>query len=254
MNLRDGRPADDKHSMALERDSLAFIPPPSEETDGRMADLAAFADGLVHDLRNPLNVIRTNVYLLRQKLADTDVDPKAARAVERIDDQVTVAMQLLDGVGAFYRAERPTFQPVQLNEIVAEVTQKAQPPDGCALRSQPEAGLPEALVDRPLIEAALRALIRNAFEAMPQGGSVVVRTCADDKRVRVVVEDAGPGMAEEVRKRALEPFFTTRKAHAGLGLALADRVARAHQGRAIVESTPGAGSRITLELPATASA
>src|SRR6266542_6291617 len=76
--------------------------------DQRMADLATFSSGLVHDIRNPLNVIRTNVYLLRQRLAEAD--PKVLRAVERIDDQVTVAMALLDGVQAFYRAEQPQFQ------------------------------------------------------------------------------------------------------------------------------------------------
>src|ERR1041385_2644131 len=97
--------------------------------DQRMADLSAFADGLVHDLRNPLNVIRTNVYLLRQRLPSEDA--RAGRAMDRIDDQVTVAMRLLDGVQGFYRADRPTMQQVNVNELLASVAATAGLPEEC---------------------------------------------------------------------------------------------------------------------------
>src|SRR5438132_14288847 len=102
----------------MDEESSPPSPASSEdpERDQRVADLATFPDGLVHDLRNPLNVIRTNVYLLRQRLPAED--PKTARAVERIDDQVTQAMHLLDGVQAFYRADRPSMEPVLLAAVV----------------------------------------------------------------------------------------------------------------------------------------
>jgi signal transduction histidine kinase len=212
-----------------------------------MADLAAFADGLVHDLRNPLNVIRTNVYLLRQRLPAAD--GRTLRTVDRIDDQVTAAMQILEGAQAFYRSDRPLPEETGLAALARRVVNGTSPPEGVSLdlvETGPETIL---LVDPSLVEAALRALIRNAFEAMPDGGEACVRTETIGGRARLTVEDCGPGMPDDLLRRAPEPFFTTRKAHAGLGVTLAEKVARAHGGRLVLDSAPGEGTRAVLEFP-----
>src|SRR3954470_23905220 len=88
----------------------------SEEAERRVADLATFADGFIHDLRNPLNVIRTSLYLLRQKLPSDD--PSIARVVNRIEDQVTAEERLLEAAQAFYKSGRPAFQRIDLNDLV----------------------------------------------------------------------------------------------------------------------------------------
>lgn len=216
--------------------------------DERMADLAVFTDGLVHDLRNPLNVIRTNVYLLRQRL--TSEDARVTRAIDRIDDQVTGAMRLLDGVQAFYRADRPGMQQVNLNELVRGVADTANVPDTLEVSTDLAEGLPIATVDPQLVEAALRAMVRNAVEATGGAGTLRFVTCPGEGGIRLVVEDSGPGLDEEAKAKAFEPFYTTRRAQAGLGLALVEKVARAHSGRAEIRSEPGAPTQVILELPA----
>ena len=229
--------------MDLKQNSASEGP---EAADRRMADVAAFADGLVHDLRNPLNVIRTNVYLLRQRLV-TD-DAKAARAVERIDDQVTGAMRLLDDAQAFYRADRPTMAPVALSELVRAALGNVPLPDGYALQTELEE-LPPIAGDASLLETALRALVRNAMDAMTGGGLIRVTVQPAERWAKLAVEDEGPGVAETDLPHVWEPFYTTRRAHAGLGLTLVEKIARAHGGRAFLESRPGAGTLAGLLLP-----
>jgi signal transduction histidine kinase len=212
-----------------------------------MADLSAFADGLVHDLRNPLNVIRTNVYLLRQKVPDAD--PKALRAIERIDDQVGLAMQLLNGVQAYDRSDRPTFGPVPLGDLVRRVVATQPVPEGCHIECSVAPDLPELSGDAAILDPAIRALLRNALEALPAGGRVHVSAYVQNGNAQVEVRDSGGGIAEEVLARAFEPFYSTRRAHAGLGLPLARKVARAHGGDSWLDVTPGQGTTAVLRLP-----
>lgn len=219
-----------------------------EAADRRMADLATFADGLVHDLRNPLNVIKSNLYLLRQRLAGTE-EARTLRSLERIDDQVTAQERLLEGVQAFYRSDQAALQTVQVNEVVRRVAETTTPPEGCDLRMELAEGLPTVRADPHLLEAALRALVRNAIEAVAADGAVRILTAAEGDRVHILVEDSGPGIAPELLPQVFQPLFTTRRGHGGMGLALVARVAHAHGGRALVGSRPGSGTQAILELP-----
>ena len=212
-----------------------------------MADISTFANGIAHDLRNPLNVIRTNLYLLRQRVPIEDA--RAVRALDRIDDQVTASMRLLDGVQAFSRIEQPSFQRVNVNELTRDVLDTIPAPEGCEIAYEPAPEVPLVTADPHLLECALRALVANAVEAVATTGKVCVRTSGSPEHVRVEVQDSGPGVPEELLSRAFEPLFSTHRARSGLGLALVDRVARAHGGEAYLNSRPGDGTRAGLELP-----
>lgn len=219
--------------------------PNTEAADQRMADLAAFADGLVHDVRNPLNVIRSNLYLLRQRLPE---DPRTERALSRMDDQVTVALRLLEGVQAFYRCDRPAMQRVQLNDVVRGVVATIPAPEECELRTELDESLPLITADPQLIDAGLRAMLRNALDAVPGGGVVTVRTAGTEGRATLSVEDTGPGIDGDALPRVFDPFYTTRKGRSGLGLPLLAKIGRAHGGEARLDTGPE-GSRTVLELP-----
>lgn len=217
------------------------------DAERRMSDLATFSDGLVHDIRNPLNVVRSNLYLLRQRLG-TD-DPRVVRALNRIDDQVTAELRHLEGIEAFYRTDRCAPQRVQLNDLVKAVLDTVTVPEGCELQSALAEDLPLVSADPQLVEAGLRALLRNALEAVPGGGTIRVSTVRTASGVDLVVEDDGEGLAPEVLARAFEPFYTTRRAHGGLGLALVAGIARAHGTTARIGSRAGEGTEATLALP-----
>jgi signal transduction histidine kinase len=220
---------------------------PASPDDQRMADMATFASGVVHDIRNPLNVIRTNVYLLRQRMPEED--SRTLRALERIDDQVTLAMRMLDGIQAIYRSDSPTPQRVQLNQAVRAVAESTTVTEGVSLQLELDEGLPLVTVDPQLLDAALRALVRNALDALAGGGSIRISTEREGTKARIIVQDSGAGIPEEVQPRVFEPFFTTRRSRSGLGLALVRKVAEAHGGCAEVRAFPGTGTQAILALP-----
>jgi signal transduction histidine kinase len=113
-------------------------------------------------------------------------------------------------------------------------------------------GLPPANVDRDLLARALGNLVANALEAMPDGGTLRVRTAAEPPGVSVQVEDTGPGLDEEQRTRLFTPYYTTKRGGTGLGLAIVQGIISDHGGRVQVESAPGR-TTFTLLLPAATS-
>jgi len=229
--------------MSLDQPS----PPDADiQSAQRMQDLATFSSSLVHDLRNPLNVIRTNLYLLRQRLPADDA--RLTRAIDRIDDQVTASMRILEGLQAFYRADNPAPQRVNLSEIARTATQGFSVPEMVTLDLDLADDLPLISADPQLVEPAVRALLRNGVEALPEGGSVTLRTCRVGDHVRVEICDTGSGVTDEVRARAFEPLFTTRRGHGGIGLAMVQKVAQAHGGRASLEPAGEEGTRAAIEF------
>ncbi len=233
--------------MSQEPEASTYFPPAAGPEGARLEDLALFANGVAHDVRNPLGVIRTNLYLLRQHAAGQD--PKVQRLLHRIDEQVDAALHLLNGYQAFDRAAHPTPQRVSLNELVRSVAGTTPTPEGQALTMELAEEMPPIQADPQLLEAALRALIRNAIEA-GAAGSLRVRTTVGSGSVQLQVQDSGPGLTPEAARQAWDLFYSTRRAHCGAGLPLVARVAEAHHGRAWLTTGPGAGTTVTLELPA----
>ena len=107
----------------------------------------------------------------------------------------------------------------------------------------------EAYVDGAKIERVLINLMKNAVQAMRDGGHLSVRATAERGEVIVEVADDGPGMSEEVRSRLFEPFFTTKEKGSGLGLAVVERIVEENRGRIEVDSRQGAGTVCRLRLP-----
>ena len=120
-----------------------------------------------------------------------------------------------------------------------------------AVTSELAGELPACALDADLMAAALDNLLRNACEAMPQGGTVTLRTELREDRVGVVVEDSGVGMHAREIERATDEFYTTKATGSGLGLSFVQRVARAHGGELSIASVPGKGTRATIFIPIT---
>ena len=222
---------------------------PDPQAEERLRDLSGVVRGLIHDLRNPLNVIRTNLYLLRQKVPGDN--PSTARSLNRIDDQVSAILKTLEGISAHYRADEPYLQRVELNQWVRAAAETFTRPEEVALVLNLDENPVFANVDTNLLDAALRALLRNSVKAMGGRGELRISVHATEDTVQLSVEDTGPGIAPEVLPQVLEPFFTTWEGHAGLGLALVQKIARVHGGRVSLRSSAQEGTGVVLELPAT---
>ncbi|HEX6908930.1 MAG TPA: hybrid sensor histidine kinase/response regulator [Longimicrobium sp.] len=212
---------------------------------------------VAHDIGNALSAVKVHATVLLRTLPDPDSDAaRRAASIRDMAQQVERLRQDLLDVAAI-EAGRLSFEPheVALADVVENVMDTM-----AALAQEQElelcadvpADLPAVWVDRERVGQVLANLVGNAVKFTPPGGRVSVQACADGAEARVVVADTGPGIAAEHLPHVFDRFWQargTRRAGAGLGLAIARGIVEAHGGRIRVESEPGAGTRFFFSLP-----
>ena len=218
-----------------------------------LATLGRFAAQIAHDLKNPLAALKGAAQLLGEDLARPAPGLDRAAFVGLMLDQIARLDGLIDEYGHLARVE-PVRTPLDLNEIARRVLAlEARAAGKIAVNVELADGLPLCRVDGDLIARVVENLVRNAFEAMPEGGAVTVRTVLERSRgtqeIVLSVEDSGSGMDARTRERAFDDFFTTKTAGSGLGLAFVQRVVEAHGGGVSLESTLGRGTVVSVRLP-----
>jgi len=213
----------------------------------RLAILGQLAGSVSHELRNPLGVIKNSVYYLKMVLPEED---RVRKHLGILDREVATATRIISGMLDFARTTPPVRVPTDLNALVRDSLEHLTAPDAVHVELDFTAGLEPVVVDPDQFRLVIGNLLSNALQAMPEGGRLTIRTRSLGGVVEVGIEDTGLGIAPEHLERIFEPLFTTRSKGIGLGLALANRLAESNGGRIRVSSTPGAGSRFTVELGA----
>jgi signal transduction histidine kinase len=168
-------------------------------------------------------------------------------------EQVARMHRVVDQYQRTARVE-PVPSPVSLNDVVRDVLalQPFAASDTTRVTSDLAAALPACNLDRDLVARAIENLVQNAFEAMPGGGTVKVRTSrreGSDGAVVLSVEDSGCGMDVRQMERAFDEFYTTKAQGSGLGLSFVRRVVDAHGGAVGLTSEVGRGTSVRIEFP-----
>lgn len=225
----------------------------------RLAAVGRVSAQVAHEVRNPLSSIGLNVEMLdEQLLGATFPSPEHAKEARELLASVTREIDRVTEVTEDYlrlaRLPAPVLREENVVELLEDVLSFSR---GELERAQVKTVTtfpPGALMIRA-DEAQLRQvflnLIRNAREAMDQGGTLTVTAWAAGGQAELRVQDSGCGMTNEVRERIFEPFFTTKQGGTGLGLSLSRQIVEAHGGLIEVESTPGRGTTFILKLPST---
>ncbi|MBI1922614.1 PAS domain S-box protein [Candidatus Poribacteria bacterium] len=226
----------------------------------RLHALGTMASGMAHDFNNALSPIVgfTEVLLNRPEVLDDkkEVTP----CLQMMNTAARDAADVVRRLRQFYRSheDNESFQPVDLNQLIEAAILLTHP--RWETQSQAKGVVNRIEKDLPPvplvagIEAELREmltnLIFNAVDAMPDGGTISFRTRSDDGNVLLEVSDTGTGMTEEVRRRCLEPFFTTKGEYGtGIGLAMVYGIIQRHSGTIAVESQLGVGTTFRICLP-----
>ena len=217
----------------------------------RLASIGECAGALAHELRNPLGAVVAAVRMLSSRSPQSTTYDRE-RLAEVIADEARRLNGILSEFLAFARPRPPSRQPHSMSALVSEILELLRLDDlarGRTLEGRigPEVGPCE--MDRDQVKQVLWNLLRNALEATPAGGRVVVETVQEGEGVTVQIADEGPGIPAERLGRAFEPFHTTKQGGSGLGLAIAHRIVCAHGGSIGLASLPGQGTRITVTLP-----
>ncbi|MGP0066455.1 MAG: protoglobin domain-containing protein [Isosphaeraceae bacterium] len=212
----------------------------------RLATLGQVAGGVAHELRNPLNVIRTSVYYLLN--ARNPTAEKHADHLGRIERNVELADNVITALSNFAKIPLPELKPIDLESLVRGVLEINPPGDHITITIECSDGLPKALGDRDQLQIALGNLVRNARDAMPQGGQLCITARDGVGHVDVSVADSGTGIDAKELARIMEPLYSTKARGLGLGLAITRSIVEKNQGTLRVTSEPGRGSVFTIRL------
>lgn len=226
------------------------------ETLERLINLGHLSSGVGHHVINAFSAVVSNAELMRLDLPLASI-PAPAVLAERIIhtalEAATVARRLIDYTRPVTSVEpdRAAFQPhtLSLDQLAARFVEDER------LRARPEIAWETDLSPLPSIrghEVQLRSMLahlfQNAYEAIPpRGGTIALSTATDTRGWNVLeVRDSGQGMEAATLERAVEPFFSTRPGHLGVGLSIANGIWRRHRGTISIQSVPGEGTRIRL--------
>ena len=213
----------------------------------RLAVLGELAGSVAHELRNPLGAIKNSAYFLRlTHQLDNGKTKEHLGLIEReIERSNGIITELLD----FGRSPTPRFRRVAMGEILDAALAAVTLPESIVLERLPEEGQLVVEVDADQVERILVNLLRNAVQAMRDGGRLEVGCAEMDGKAVTSVTDSGPGIPEENLTRIFEPLFTGKAKGIGLGLPVSLRYATLNRGGIEVESSPGEGATFRLVLP-----
>jgi signal transduction histidine kinase len=214
----------------------------------RLATIGQVAGGVAHELRNPLNVVKTSVYYLLN--ARNPTPEKRAEHLQRIERHVVLADGVITALSNFAKMPLPSLRPAAVGPCVREALEMTPIPDNVRVSAECPPSLPAMLADPDQVCIVFANLLRNAREAMPEGGALTVTARPGPGWVEVDVTDTGVGIPPDQLGRVMEPLYSTKARGLGLGLALARAILDKNKGSLRVSSEPGRGSTFTVRLTA----
>ncbi len=208
------------------------------------------AASIAHELNQPLTAVVTHAYACREWLRTAPVNTeRAAATAEKIVQESTRASSVVSRVRALFRRDTQVRDLADMNQLIQDLVRVLRDEAirrEIIIRLNLAADLPRIEMDQIQIQQVLRNLVMNAMEAMIQTAlprEIIIRSEKNEVgRIRVSVEDRGPGVDTEIARRIFEPFFSTKSEGTGMGLAICRSIVEAHDGRLWTENSPHGGA------------
>lgn len=213
----------------------------------RLSAVGEMATMIGHELRNPLGAAINGLYLIRADLGE-NLPSEVESNLAMVEKQTGRAATLADDLTAYMRERSPDLRLVPFGPVVDDVLEASPAPDGVEVSI--DGKLVRLFADRDQLQQIVTNLVTNAYQVLPDGGSVRIAASTDDNMASITVEDSGPGLDQETLDRIFDPFFTTRSDGTGLGLAIVQRLAEAHGGDVAVSNRTQGGAAFVVRLPA----
>lgn len=219
--------------------------------NGKVAALGRVAALVAHEVRNPLYGLLLYSTHLKEELAGK----LAADQIELFDNMIDTINQLTnttEQILDFARPVRLALRPVEMESVVSAVLKLLHlqiSANGIKVEFAQCDSSPTSMLDEGCMRAALLNLILNAVEAMPAGGTLSIACETARETLSLVIKDTGSGMTEERVEKIFEPFNSDKTGGLGLGMPYAKKIIEQHGGKICVESRPGEGTRVWINLP-----
>lgn len=213
----------------------------------RLAVIGELSGMVGHDLRNPLTSITVATYYVKTRLAN-DADGKTKEMLELIEKNITYANKIIDDLLDYSREVELELSEDTPKSLIEETLSFVDVPENVHI-SDLTKDTPKLMVDVDKLKRAFVNMIKNALDAMPDGGTLTITSESDEDHVKISFRDTGFGMSTETIRRLWTPLFTTKAKGMGFGLPICRRVVEAHGGSIKVESRTGKGTTFTIIIP-----
>ena len=218
----------------------------------RLAGIGQTAGMVGHDIRNPLQAITGDVYLLKSDLAslpESEEKGSMQESLDGIEQNVAYVNKIVQDLQDYARPLKPDSRETDVEALCEEVLFKNGVPDYIETSYKVEGRAKKIVSDPDLLKRVLSNLVSNAIQAMPKGGKLGVNALRDGDDIVITVSDTGVGIPEEARPKLFTPLFTTKSKGQGFGLAVVKRITEALGGTINFESEVGKGTEFSVRLP-----
>jgi len=217
----------------------------------KLAAMGRLTSQIAHELNNPIYGIMNTLELLKTEIHP---DSKRRRILELSLSETQRLSEMLRNMLSFSKPEEEKRRPIKVNELVEGillVMEKQMREANIKVETSFDDGIPEVMASTNQMRQVMLNIIKNAKEAMPQGGTLTVRTARENNSVLIYIQDTGTGIPEEIRNKIFEAFFTTKQKvkGVGLGLSVCYGIIKDHGGEIKVESEEQKGTTFTVSLP-----
>jgi len=215
----------------------------------RMAAIGETAAMVGHDIRNPLQSIVGDLYLIQQELEEANVDKQSIiDSVNSISCNVDYISKIVQDLQDFARPLNPELRNTDLTNILNAVFTSACLPEKIKLELDVKVSC-MVRTDPLFLRRALTNLVNNSVQAMPNGGKLAIKAYVKENKLLLTVSDTGKGIPDEVKKNIFKPLVTTKAKGQGFGLAVVKRLIDALGGTISFRSKVGKGTKFQIELP-----
>jgi len=214
----------------------------------KLASIGRLAAGIAHEIGNPL----TSIFSFVQILREMELDEFRKESLETIYFHVNRISDILKQLSGFSKMPAGEVKKCHVNEIIEtsiNLIQYDKKAKNISIVKELSSSLPEVVIDGNQLSQVVVNLTLNAIDAMPDGGTLTIRSKANVNTVSVLFEDTGTGIPKEDLTKIFDPFYTTKEKGTGLGLAVSYDIIKKMSGTLGIESEVGKGSIFTITLP-----
>ncbi len=222
------------------------------ENVARLIAIGKTANMVGHDIRNPLQVIVGDLFLLdadAASLGDGETKSSMQESINSIRENVQYINKIVLDLQDYSRPLTITKEKVNVKRIIEEVSSLLSIPDNIKIVVDVEKNFSEFICDSAILKRILTNLVYNAIQAMPNGGTLTIEAFYEKNHVIIFVKDTGVGIPEDVRSKLFTPMFTTKARGQGFGLVVVKRMIEALDGTVTFESEVGKGTKFKITLP-----
>jgi PAS domain S-box-containing protein len=215
----------------------------------RLAAIGQTAGMIGHDIRNPLQAIAGELYLMQQEV-DSSPDSTCKKAVQEslvsIQEQVDYINKIISDLQDYAKTLNPELVAVDLCEVIPQLLSTVKIPNNIKAVEQCDKNLPSVRLDLTFLKRILVNLVTNAIQAMPNGGKLTIKAHAKKDHVSIIVDDTGMGIPDEIKPKIFQPLMTTKAKGQGFGLAVVKRLVDALGGTITFKSKVGQGTQFKI--------